>query len=208
MPARKPPPTLLATVRVTARASSHPIRPTAETSIDSPKDEEEERCEDVAEAEEALLDLLARPRLGEDDTSHQRTDRFGQSELAAEGRAADDERENGEEEYLARKPVEEKIYRPPQPLRNRESGGDESDCLGDDPKCVHELAPAARGESEDERDHDVLHDEYRKHEIGLVVCEAAEVDQPLHGDRRRGDVNRGCENERAETQSEGRDSDD
>ena len=52
-----------------------------------PEDEEEERGEDVAEAEEALLDLLADRRLREDDPGHERADRLGQPELLGERRA-------------------------------------------------------------------------------------------------------------------------
>ena len=71
-----------------------------------------------------------------------------------------------------------------------------------------ELAAPAAGEGEDERDGDVLDDEDREDEVGLVVGQPPEVDQPLDGDRRRGDVDRAGEDDGREREPERRHADD
>jgi hypothetical protein len=72
---------------------------------------------------------------------------------------------------------------------------------------VSPAATAPRGEAEHEADYEVLGDEDRQPEVCLVVRQAAEVDQPLDGDRARGDVDRRGEDERAEAEPERRHSD-
>ena len=66
---------------------------------------------------------------------------------------------------------------------------DERDRLEGERERVLDL-PAAAGEGEHEGDRDVLDDQDRQHEVGLVVGQPAEVDQPLDGHRRGRDVDR------------------
>src|SRR5215210_4152555 len=89
-----------------------PADPPERAHVDGePEDEEEERCEEIAEREEALLDLLSHARLGEDDAGHESTDRLGEPELAGGCAHADEEGEREEEHELARQTVEEDVER-------------------------------------------------------------------------------------------------
>ena len=64
-------------------------------------------------------------------------------------------------------------------------------------------APSARGDETEHRgDHDVLEDEDRQHEIGLVVGEAPEVDERLDRDRARRDVDARRDHDRSEGEAE------
>ena len=123
-----------------------------------PEDEEEQRGEDVAEAEEALLDLLPHRGLGEDDAGHQGADRLREAERVGDRRHPDQEAEDREQEELARQPVEEPVDRRREPLRERERDRDEADRLATIASVAASRAAAARGEAEDERDRDVLGD--------------------------------------------------
>ena len=80
--------------------------------------------------------------------------------------------------------------------------------LADEHERLGRPAAARGGEAEHERDREVLEDEDREHEVGLVVGEPAEVDQPLDRDRARGDVDAGGEDERREARAEGDQADD
>ena len=62
--------------------------------------------------------------------------------------------------------------------------------------------PPAAAKPRTARDDDVLEDEDREDEIGLVVREAPEVDQPLDDHRARGDVDAGGKDERREREPE------
>ena len=172
-----------------------------------PEDEEEQRREDVAEAEEALLQVLAHGRPRQDDAGHQRADRLGEPELLGDRGHADEERECAEQEELARQPLEHQVERPAQPLRRGERQRDEAERLADERQRRGERAAAAAREAEHEGDREVLGHEDREHEVGLVVGEAPEVDQPLHGDRARRDVDRAGEDQRPEVEPEGGDAD-
>ena len=70
--------------------------------------------------------------------------------------------------------------------------------LRDEHERVGRPAAARGGETEHERDDEVLEDEDREHEVGLVVAEPPEVDQALDRDRARGDVDARGEHERRE----------
>ncbi len=61
---------------------------------------------------------------------------------------------------------------------------------------VGRTTAAARHDAEHEPDDEILRDEDREHEVGLVVRQAAEVDQALDGDRARRDVDRRGEDDR------------
>ena len=71
-----------------------------------------------------------------------------------------------------------------------------------------DLAAARRREAEHQRDRDVLEDEDREHEVGLVVAEPAEVREPLHRDRARRDVDARGEDQRCGRRAERREPDD
>ena len=62
---------------------------------------------------------------------------------------------------------------------------------------------AARSKAERECDHEVLGDEDRQHEVGLVVCKPPKVDQPLDRHCARGDVDRRGQDQRREAEPEG-----
>ena len=63
------------------REEQHPADAAELPKVDrEPEDEEEERPEQVPEAEEALLDLLTRLGPGKDDAGEERPDRLGQAE--------------------------------------------------------------------------------------------------------------------------------
>ena len=160
------------------------------------EDEEEKRGEDVAEAEEAFLDLAAHRRLREDDAGHQCTDRLREPDLLRERGRSEQEGEHGEQEELARQPVQDAVDHAAEPLRHGERDRDEGDRLADERERLAAGAAAARREAEHEADGEILRDEDGEDEVGLVVCEAAEVDQSFDGDRARRDVDRCCEDER------------
>ena len=73
---------------------------------------------------------------------------------------------------------------------------------------VADAAAACRDEPEHGGDRDVLEEQDREHEVGLVVGQAAEVDQGLHRDGARRDVDAGRERERRERRAEGGEADD
>ena len=83
-----------------------------------------------------------------------------------------------------------------EPQRLRESDEGRTDAV-----------PTGRREAEHARDDDVLEDQDGEDEVGLVVGEAAEVDQPLHDHGTRRDVDTGREDERREAEAECRDPD-
>ena len=68
-------------------------------------------------------------------------------------------------------------------------------------------AAAGRDEAEHGRDRDVLEEEDREHEVGLVVGQPAEVGQRLDRDRARRDVDARGDDERGEAEAERRDAD-
>ena len=167
-----------------------------------PEHEEEERREDVAEGEEALLDLLPDGRFREDDARHQRADRLREAELLGDRGHADEEAERDQEHELARQAAEQSIDGTTCESRRRDRDRDEDEGLGDgDEGRAHSL-PARGREAEDAGDDDVLEDEDGEDEVGLVVGEAAEVDQPLDRHRARRDVDRGREDQRREAEPE------
>ena len=166
--------------------------------------EEEERGEDVAEREEPLLDLLPHPALGEDHAGHQRADRLGQLEPVREGAHPDDEAEHREQEELELEPREESAERRPEPAGDRERRADEDQRLRRHERRRPCPATAGRDEAEDGGDRDVLEEEDRQDEIGLVVGEPPEVGQRLDRDRARRDVDAGRDDERGEADAEGR----
>ena len=84
----------------------------------------------------------------------------------------------------------------------RRATRDEAERLGDGHEGRAEPASAGGGEAEHACDDDVLEDEDREHEIGLVVGEAPEVDQPLDDHRARRDVDAGGKDERREREPE------
>src|ERR671918_88026 len=136
-----------------------------------PEREEEERREDVPEAEEPLLDLVAHRRLGEHDTGDERSYRSGELQLLGDGRRADQEPEHREQEELQREPVERPVDRAGEPARDRETDRDEPERLRDEHERLGSLAPARCREAEQERDHDVFEDENRQYEVRFVVAE-------------------------------------
>ncbi len=85
-----------------------------------PEDEEKQGTEQVAEAEEALLDLSAGPGAGEDDAGHKCADRLGEAKRVSERSHPDQEREGREQEELARQPVEELVEGASKPAGGRE----------------------------------------------------------------------------------------
>ncbi len=93
-------------------------------------------------------------------------------------------------------------------MRRREPRSDESQRLGDENERVRHVPTSGCRESEHEGDDDVLEDEDGEDEVGLVVTQAAEVDEPLHRDRARGDVHARREDERSEREAEGCHADD
>ena len=71
------------------------------------EDEEEQRGKDVAEGEEALLDVLPDAALGEDHAGHQGADRLGELELLRDGAHRDHEAEHRQEEELELEALEQ-----------------------------------------------------------------------------------------------------
>jgi hypothetical protein len=75
-------------------------------------------------------------------------------------------------------------------------------------ESVEDSAPPPVGKTEHERDHEILEQQDRQHEVGFLVGEAPEVDQALDGDRARRDVDPGAEDECAEAEPECGEADD
>ena len=96
-----------------------------------PEDEEEERREEVAEAEEPLLDLLADGGLGEDDAGHQRADRLGDAEPDAIAAMPTTSAKTARRKNSLRQPVEHADREARQEARGGERDGDEAERLRD-----------------------------------------------------------------------------
>ena len=94
-----------------------------------------------------------------------------------------------------------------EPARRGEARGDERERLRQEHERLRRPTSACGREAEHERDHEILEDEDREHEVRLVVAEAPEVDQPFHRDRARGDVHAGGEHERRVREPERGDAD-
>ena len=112
-------------------------------------------------------------------------------------------REHREQEELERQPVERAVEWPRKPPRGCEPDRDEPERLGDEDERVRRPTAARSREAEHERDDEILEHEDRQHEVGLVVAQPAEVDQPLDGDRARGHVDARSQDERREAPAEG-----
>jgi hypothetical protein len=189
-PATYPPPTFPTSAATTAAARIQPTLPILATSIERPKTKKKS-------AAKTSRKLKKRSSISS------RTDVSDRTTPAISAPIASDRPTS-----LARQPVEQPIDQPAQPLRDGERGSDEGDRLADQGQRLTRGAAASGGEPEHEPDREVLRDQDRQHEIGLVVGQAAEVDEPLDGDRARGDVDRRGEDERAEADPERRDPDD
>src|SRR6188472_2569222 len=163
---------------------------------------EEQRCEDVAHREEPLLDLFANAALRQDHARHQSADRLGELELHRDRAHRDHEAEDGEEEELELEPAELPADPGAEETRGCERRRDEHERLRGDARGLRHAAAARRDESEHRGDGDVLEEQDREHEVRFVVREAPEVDQCLHRDRARGDVDAGGEDKRGERRAE------
>src|SRR5262249_59864363 len=96
------------------------------------EDKEEQRAEQVAEVEEALLDLLARGGPGEHDSRHQGADSLREAELLGERRHPDDEGDGEEEEELPLQRLQEPFEQPREPAGRGKRDGDERESLTDE----------------------------------------------------------------------------
>ena len=65
------------------------------------------------------------------------------------------------------------------------------------------VTASTRTEAQHQGEDEVFEDQNREDEVGLVVGQAAKVDQPFPGDRARGDVDRGAEEQCGEAEAEG-----
>ena len=205
LPAIQPPPSFPMSVKATASATIQPTSRMAVRSIERPKTKKKSAAKMARKVEEPLLDLLADGRLGQDDSRHQRSDGLREAQLVGHRRGADEEPEHGEQEELERETVERTVERACKPPRRRQADRDEPERLGDEDERVGRLAPAGRGEAKQEGDNEVLEDEDREHEVGLVVAEPTKVGQPLGRDRARRHVHTTGKDDRRKADAEGRD---
>ena len=121
------------------------------------EDEEEQRGEEVAEAEEALLDLLAHRGLGEHDARHQRADRLREPELLRDrGHARRGTRTRPAGRTRAASRSRKRSIGPLSHCDAASAAAMNAERLGDDRERVGRPASAARREAQHDRDHEVL----------------------------------------------------
>ena len=114
----------------------------------------------------------------------------------------DEEREHEQQQELRSKPGEQAVDRTREETRRGQRHRDEPERLGNRDECRTEPATPGAGESQHPGDDEILENENREDEIGLVVGESLEVDQPLHRNGTRRDIDRGGHDQGREREAE------